>query len=189
VTIVTSLWKWRHKDVRSLKSTTVKRDKDIKKENKTIPEQGSASACLEAAARHKRQGHTHCLDVAERHNKRILQQLDGRHRRRCRYHRFYRSYVRSKLDFGSIASGSARALYLEILDCAECDHEGLQACLRAYHTSWIASLHVGAWGLPPKLGREKLVHQSRMKLKANQNTLLTAAYSLLIVKFWNRSLT
>ena len=52
----------------------------------------------------------------------------------------YRSLIRSKLDYGCIAYGSARPLYIKLLDTVH--HQGLRLPLGAYRTSPVESLYV-----------------------------------------------
>ena len=79
--------------------------------------------------------------------------------------RLYRSHVRSKLDYGCVVYGSARASYLESLDRVQ--NQALRICLGAFRTSPISSLHVEANEMPLSLRREKLALQYILKLKSN----------------------
>ena len=56
--------------------------------------------------------------------------------------KLYRSLVRSKLDYGCIIYGSARKLYLQMLDPIH--NQGLRLALGAFRTSPVASLYVEA---------------------------------------------
>jgi len=56
--------------------------------------------------------------------------------------RLYRHLIRSKLDYGSIVYGSARASYLTMLDPIQ--NQSLRLCLGAFRTSPVESLQVEA---------------------------------------------
>ena len=75
----------------------------------------------------------------------------------------YRSFVRSKLEYGCIIYGSARSSYIKALDATH--HQGL--CLGAFRTSPVDSLYVEANEPPLDLRRLKLTLQYIVKLKAN----------------------
>ena len=77
--------------------------------------------------------------------------------------RFYRSLIRSKLDYGCIVYGSARKSYLQMLDPIH--NQGLRLCLVAFRTS-VESLYVDAH--EPSLGvrRAKLSLQYASKIKS-----------------------
>ena len=79
--------------------------------------------------------------------------------------RLYRSHVRSKLDYGCVVYGSARASYLESLDRVQ--NQALRICLGAFRTSPISSVHVEANEMPINLRRDKLALQYILKLKSN----------------------
>ena len=55
---------------------------------------------------------------------------------------WYRSLVRSTLDYGCIAYGSARPSYIKLLDTVH--HQGLRLSLGAFRTSPVDSLYVEA---------------------------------------------
>ena len=78
--------------------------------------------------------------------------------------RFYRSLIRSKLDYGCIVYGSARKSYLQMLDPIH--NQGLRLCLGAFRTSPVESLYVDAH--EPCLGarRAKLSLQYATKIKS-----------------------
>lgn len=79
--------------------------------------------------------------------------------------KLYRSHIRSKLDYGSVVYGSARASYLVPLNRVQ--NAALRLCLGAFRTSPASSLHVEANELPLELRREKLSLQYILKLKSN----------------------
>jgi hypothetical protein len=79
--------------------------------------------------------------------------------------RLYRSVVRSKLDYGCVMYGSARASYLINLD--QVQNAALPLCLRAFQTRPASSLHVEAKELPLRLRSQKLSLQYIVKLKSN----------------------
>jgi hypothetical protein len=54
----------------------------------------------------------------------------------------YRSLIRSKLDYGCIAYGSARPSYIKLLDTVH--HQGLRLSLGAFRTSPVESLYAEA---------------------------------------------
>jgi len=66
----------------------------------------------------------------------------------------YRSLVRSKLDNGSVVYGSARELYLRILDPIQ--NHALRLCLGAFRTSPASSMCVQA-NEPPLYIRRKML--------------------------------
>jgi hypothetical protein len=78
---------------------------------------------------------------------------------------FYRSVVRSKLDYGCVVYGSARASYLESLD--QVQNAALHVCLGAFPTTPVSSLNVEANKLPLWLRSQKLALQYIVKLKSN----------------------
>lgn len=78
----------------------------------------------------------------------------------------YRALIRSRLDYGSIVYGSARASYLKILDPVQ--NQGLRLCLNAFRTSPTDSLHIEANEQPLNLRRIKLSMQYAIKLYANK---------------------
>ena len=97
------------------------------------------------------------------------------------YFTFYRTIVRSKLDYGSIVYGSARESYLKTLDTIH--HQGIRLALGAFRTSPADSLLVEA--NEPSLNdrREKLSLQFALKLKSNRsnptyNTVFSRTISL-----------
>jgi hypothetical protein len=79
--------------------------------------------------------------------------------------RLYRSVARSKLYYGCVVSGSARASYLESLDRVK--NAALRVCLGAFRTTPVSSLHVEANELPLRLRSQKLALHYIVKLKAN----------------------
>lgn len=79
--------------------------------------------------------------------------------------KLYRSLVRSKLDYGCVVYGSARASYLETLDRVQ--NAALRVCLGAFRTTPICSLHVEANELPLSLRRQKLALNYIIKLSSN----------------------
>jgi hypothetical protein len=93
--------------------------------------------------------------------------------------RLYRSAVRSKLDYGCVVYGLARASYLESLDWVQ--NTALCVCLGAFRTILgafrtilVSSLHVEANKLPLWLRSQKLALQYIVKLKPNPGS---SAYS------------
>ena len=77
----------------------------------------------------------------------------------------YRSFVRSKLDYGSIVYGSARKSYLKCL--AIIHHQGLPLTLGAFRTSPIESFDAESNEPFLYVRREKLSFQYTKKLAAN----------------------
>ena len=76
----------------------------------------------------------------------------------------YRSLIRSKLDYGCIVYGSARASYLKMLNTIH--HQGLRLALGAFRTSPVESLYVEAGELPLEQRRIKLSLQYITKLRS-----------------------
>lgn len=81
--------------------------------------------------------------------------------------RLYRALVRSRLDYGSIVYGSARASYIKMLDTVH--HQGLRLALGAFRTSPVQSLYVEAREPSLQLRRLKLSFQYAIKVKGNRN--------------------
>ena len=81
--------------------------------------------------------------------------------------RLYRSFIRSKLDYGSIVYGSARKSYLKILNSIH--NEGLRLVLGAFRNSPINSLYVEANEPSLSYRRQKLSLQYLLKLKSNHS--------------------
>jgi hypothetical protein len=79
--------------------------------------------------------------------------------------RLFRSVVRSKLDYGCVIYGSARASYLESLDRVQ--NAALHLFLGAFRTTPVCSLHVEAKKLPLRLRSRKLALQYIVKLKSD----------------------
>ncbi|KAG1705494.1 RNA-directed DNA polymerase from mobile element jockey [Nymphon striatum] len=79
--------------------------------------------------------------------------------------RFYRSLIRSKLDYGSVVYGSARKSYLRALDPIH--NQGLRLSLGAFRTTPAESLYVEAHEPSLYLRREKLSLQYACRLRAN----------------------
>ncbi|KAG1686575.1 putative RNA-directed DNA polymerase from transposon BS [Nymphon striatum] len=79
--------------------------------------------------------------------------------------RFYRSLIRSKLDYGSVIYGSARKSYLRVLDPIH--NQGLRLSLGAFRTTPAESLYVEAHEPSLYLRREKLSLQYACRLRAN----------------------
>ncbi|KAG1713967.1 RNA-directed DNA polymerase from mobile element jockey [Nymphon striatum] len=79
--------------------------------------------------------------------------------------RFYRSLIRSKLDYGSVVYGSARKSYLRVLDPVH--NQGLRLSLGAFRTTPAESLYVEAYEPSLYLRREKLSLQYACRLRAN----------------------
>jgi ribonuclease HI len=77
----------------------------------------------------------------------------------------YRSLIRSKLDYGAIVYGSARASYLKILDPVA--HQGLRIALGAFHTTPVHSLYAEAGEPPLSLRRIRLSLCYYLKIRAN----------------------
>ena len=78
----------------------------------------------------------------------------------------YRSFVLSKLDYGSAVYGSARPSYIKRLETVQ--NQGLRICLGAYKTSPAASMEVEANIPPLKFRRHQLALQYGVKLMGNQ---------------------
>ena len=76
----------------------------------------------------------------------------------------YRSFIRSKLDYGCIVYGSARPSYIKMLNTVH--HQGLRLALGAFRTSPVESLYVEAGELPLEHRRIKLSLQFVTKLKS-----------------------
>ena len=70
---------------------------------------------------------------------------------------YYRSLIRSKLDYGAIVYGSARKSYLASLDTVH--HQGLRLAFGAFRTTPVESLYVEADEPSLYLRREKLALQ------------------------------
>ena len=79
--------------------------------------------------------------------------------------KIYRSFVRSKLDYGCIVYGSASKTALAKLDPVH--NQGLRLSLGAFRSSPVESLYVEAHEPPLEIRREKLALQYILKLKAN----------------------
>ena len=79
--------------------------------------------------------------------------------------RIYRSYIRSKLDYGCLVYESARRSYLAVLDPIA--KHGLGQCSVAFRTSPIESLQVETDEPSLETRRLKLSLQYYMKMKAN----------------------
>ena len=79
--------------------------------------------------------------------------------------KLYRSFVRSKLDYGCIVYGSARPSYIKMLDTIH--HQGIRLALGAFRTSPVESLYVEAGELPLEHRRIKLSLQYVTKLKSS----------------------
>jgi len=84
----------------------------------------------------------------------------------------YRSLIRSKLDYGCVVNGSARASYLRMLDPIQ--NHALRLCLGAYRTSPSSSLSVLANEPPLYIRRKRLSMQYCLKLSS---TTQNPAYS------------
>jgi ribonuclease HI len=76
----------------------------------------------------------------------------------------YRSFVRSKLDYGSVVYGGARRSYLKALDPIH--HQGLRIALGAFRTSPIESLYALTGELPLELRRLRLAMNYYLKIKS-----------------------
>ena len=81
--------------------------------------------------------------------------------------RIYTSYIRSKLDYGSIVYGSGRKSYLQALDPIH--NQALRLCLGAYRTSPCQSLYAEINKLSLNLRRKMLSVNYTLKLKSNPN--------------------
>jgi hypothetical protein len=79
--------------------------------------------------------------------------------------RLCRSVVRSKLDYGCVVYGSARASYLESIDWVQ--NAALRVCLGTFRTTPVSSLHLEANELPLWCRSQKLALQYILKLKSN----------------------
>ena len=77
----------------------------------------------------------------------------------------YRSFIRSKLDYGSVVYGSACKTTLQMLDPIA--HQGLRLALGAFRTSPVESLYTEADEPPLKLRRKKLALQYSLKIAAH----------------------
>ena len=73
----------------------------------------------------------------------------------------YRSFIRSKLDYGCIVYGSALGSYLRMLDPIQ--NHALRLCLGAYRTSPASSLCVEANEPPLYFRRKELSLQYCLK--------------------------
>jgi len=96
----------------------------------------------------------------------------------------YRSLIRSKLDYGCIAYGSARGLYLQMLDPVQ--NHALRLCLGAYRTSPSSSLCVLANEPPLYIRKRKLSIQYCLKLSSSpqnptHNTVFICKFNDLFV--------
>ena len=80
--------------------------------------------------------------------------------------RLYDTFVRSKLDYGSIVYGSARKTYLQILNPVQ--NLGLRLITGAFRTSPADSLQIETNEQPLSLRREKLALQYTIKLASNK---------------------
>jgi len=81
--------------------------------------------------------------------------------------RCYRSFVRSKLDHGSVVYGSGRESYLRILDPIQ--NHALRLCLGAFRTSPACSLCVQANEPPLYIRRRMLSIQYSRRLGSSQS--------------------
>ena len=81
--------------------------------------------------------------------------------------RLYRTFVRSKLDYGCIVYGSAQQSYLRKLDSIH--NQGLRLALGTFRTSPVNSLYVEANEPFLNLRRKKLSLQYYLKSKSNHN--------------------
>ena len=98
--------------------------------------------------------------------------------------RLYRTLVRSKLDYGCIANGSARQSYLRMLDSIH--NQGLRLALGAFRTSPVNSLYAEANELSLNLRRRKLSLQYYLKLNRD-NPIHKVVFELLYKdEFLNR---
>ena len=81
--------------------------------------------------------------------------------------RLYRSLIRSRLDYGSAVSGSARQSYIQMLDPIQ--NQALRICLGAFKTSPAESLRVEANEPSLYHRREQLAVQYATKVLASPN--------------------
>jgi len=93
--------------------------------------------------------------------------------------RFYRSLVRSKLDYGSVVYGSARESYLRILDPIQ--NHALRLCLGAFRTSPASSMCVQANEPPLYIRRRMMSIQYFLRLGSSPsnpvyNTVFNAKF-------------
>ena len=79
--------------------------------------------------------------------------------------RLYRSFVRSRLEYGCAVFSSARKSYLKKLEPIQ--NQGLRICLGAFRTSPMQSLYVEANEPPLYLRFDKLCVQYALKLRSN----------------------
>ena len=79
--------------------------------------------------------------------------------------RLYRSFVRSRLEYGCAVFSSARKSYLKKLEPIQ--NQGLRICLGAFRTSPMQSLYVEANEPPLYLRFDKLSIQYALKLRSN----------------------
>ena len=79
--------------------------------------------------------------------------------------RLYHSFVRTKLDYGSIVYGSTCKSYIGMLDTVH--NQGIRICLGAFRTSPMQSLYVEAHEPPLHIRRIKLALQFSVKLMSN----------------------
>ena len=79
--------------------------------------------------------------------------------------RLYRSFVRSRMEYGCAVFSSARKSYLKKLEPIQ--NQGLRICLGAFRTSPMQSLYVEANEPPLYLRFDKLCVQYALKLRSN----------------------
>ena len=78
----------------------------------------------------------------------------------------YKTYIQSRLDYGSVVYASAAKSYLDWLNPIQ--NQALRLCISAFRSSPRTSLHVEA-GIPKlDLRRDKLSLQYAIKMKANE---------------------
>lgn len=101
---------------------------------------------------------------------------------------FYRSYIRSILDYGSIFYGSASNTNLRRIDVVQ--NKSLRICLGALSSTPIEPLHIEALEPPLQLRREYLSKKFILKTKMKNSNLLDKIHKIsisdLVDKFWQK---
>ncbi|CAH2008552.1 unnamed protein product [Acanthoscelides obtectus] len=102
---------------------------------------------------------------------------------------FFRSYVRSILDYGSIFYGSASKNLLHMLDITQ--NKFLRKCLGAMQSSPVGPLRVEAQEPPLHLRRQMLSSRFLLKVQHADSHLLSKIHRLntmdLTCKYWTKS--
>ena len=99
--------------------------------------------------------------------------------------RLYRSFVRSRLEYGCAVFSSARKSYLKKLETIQ--NQGLRICLGASRTSPMQSLYVEANEQPLYLRFDKLCIQYALKLRSNpDNPAYNVVYNPQFYDFYDK---